>query len=116
MQQKIRIQVGDHFFTASLQEGPATKSFLKMLPFTMGMHDLNANEKFGDLPKNLPTQVVVPDGIEAGDIMLFGQNTLVLFYRSFRTTYGYTRIGKVDDPKRLEAVLGEGDVDVNWSE
>lgn len=113
MQKKIRIQVGDRSFTATLQDGPATQAFLRMLPVSIDMHELNGNEKYGDLPKSLPAKASVPDGIETGDIMLFGTKTLVLFYRSFQTTYGYTRIGKVDDPRRLEAALGEGDVEVS---
>lgn len=113
MQQKIRIQVADRSFTATLQDGPASQAFLKLLPVRIDMHELNGNEKYGDLPKGLPVKAIVPDGIETGDIMLFGTKTLVLFYRSFQTTYGYTRIGKVDDPRRLEAALGEGDVEVS---
>ena len=116
MSKKIRIQVADRIFSATLEEGPATDALLKMLPATIAMRDLNENEKYGDLPKKLPTKASVPDGIEAGDIMLFGSSTLVLFYRSFHTTYSYTRIGRVDDPKRLEAALGDGDVEVNWTE
>jgi hypothetical protein len=113
MQKKIRIEVADHVFSATLQDGPATQAFLKMLPVSIDMHELNGNEKFGDLPRNLPVKASVPDGIETGDVMLFGTKTLVIFYRSFHTTYGYTRIGKVDDPRRLEAALGDGDVTVN---
>jgi hypothetical protein len=116
MSKKIRIQAADRTFTATLEDGPATDALLKLLPVTIAMHELNENEKYGDLPKKLPPNASVPDRIEAGDIMLFGTNTLVLFYRPFHTTYSYTRIGRVDDPKRLEAALGDGDVEVNWSE
>ena len=46
--------------------------------------------------------------------MMYGSNTLVLFYKAFRTTYSYTHIGRLDDPTGLEGALGPGDIEVTF--
>jgi hypothetical protein len=78
------------------------------------MTELNGNEKFARLSVSEPTQASTPPAIRTGDLMMYGSSTLVLFYKSFRTTYSYTNIGRVDDSAGLEAALGSGNVDVTF--
>lgn len=53
--------------------------------------------------------------VHAGDLVLYESNTLVLFYRTFTTSYSYTALAKVDDPARLAAALGMRNVTVTFS-
>jgi hypothetical protein len=46
--------------------------------------------------------------------MLYGSSTLVLFYKSFSTTYSYTKIGQVEDPEGLAVALGSRNVAVTF--
>ena len=57
---------------------------------------------------------VMPGIIHAGDLMLYGNNCVVLFYETFNSSYSYTRIGALDDPSGLAAALGSGDVSVRF--
>lgn len=111
---KVRVKIGTSTFTITLLDNPTSKAFKAMLPLTIDMKELNNNEKFFDFPKTLPTNSSVPSSIQSGDLMLYGSSTLVLFYKSFSTSYSYTKIGKIDDITGLVAALGTGNVKVTF--
>jgi len=112
--QQVKIKVGSTTFTATLEGNLTAEAFKAQLPLTIKMTELNANEKFSDLPTGLPTRPSNPGTIQSGDLMLYGSRTLVLFYRTFATTYRYTRLGRIDDPQGLAAALGTGNVTVTF--
>jgi hypothetical protein len=99
-------------FDATLLGNATAAAFKKLLPLALTMTELNGNEKFARLTVSVPTRASTPPATRAGDLMMYGSNTLVLFYKSFRTTYSYASIGCVDDPAGLEAALDAGSVDV----
>lgn len=111
---KVKIKVGEKTFTATLLDNPTAGAFKALLPLTIKMSELNNNEKFAQLPKSITVNATVPASIQAGDLMLYGSNTLVLFYKGFSTSYSYTKIGKIDDVTGLVAALGTGDVTVSY--
>jgi hypothetical protein len=104
----ITIRIGDKTFAATLRDDATAAAFRKLLPRSLTMTELNGNEKFARLPVSLPTRESRPPSVQTGDLMLYGSDTLVLFYESFSTTYSYTKIGQVNDPAGLKAVLGAG--------
>lgn len=108
----MNINVGDRTFTVTLTDNETAQAFKKLLPMTITMNELNGNEKYNYLPYNLPTNAQHPGTIQAGDLMLYGSNCLVLFYDFFSSTYSYTRIGKVDNPSGLPEVVGAGSINV----
>ena len=111
---KIEIIAGNKTFYATLYDNEAAKALTAMLPLTLDMSELNGNEKYYYLDNSLPTNASRPSGIKTGDIMLYGNSCLVLFYESFSTSYSYTPIGHIDDPSGLAAALGSGSVQVTF--
>lgn len=111
---KLKILVGANVFTATLYNNATATAFKAKLPIIISMSELNGNEKYFDLSYNLPTNALNPGTIQTGDLMMYGANTLVLFYKTFSTSYNYTRLGRIDNPSGLAAVLGSGNVTVTF--
>ena len=98
--------VGEHRFAITLADTRAASAFSALLPLTLDMGELNGNEKHVTLPHPLPASASRPGTIRNGDVMLYGTDTLVVFYLTFESSYSYTRIGRVDDPAGLPQALG----------
>ena len=110
----MQIKIQNHTFTAVLEDNPAAQAFANSLPLTAKMEDLNANEKYYYLSQPLPTQPQAVHRIQSGDIMLFGSDCLVLFYKDFSTPYRYTRLARIQNPGNLAALAGKGTVKVEF--
>ena len=111
----ISLKINSKTFIVSVLDNETAKAFTDQLPLTLHMKELNNNEKFAQLSKSLPTEATIPANIQAGDLMLYGTNTLVLFYENFRTTYSYTKIGHIDNVTGLMAALGCGSISVTFA-
>ena len=111
---KIKITVNNQVFSATLQDNPTTQFLIKMLPLQLEMIELNGNEKYHQFSgKSFPSNSSVVKNIHNGDLMLFGNNYFVIFYKDFsQSSYAYTPLGKIDNPKDLAKTLGRGNVKV----
>ena len=112
---RMWLTVGERRFAITLTDNAAARAFAALLPLTLDMSDLNSNEKHVSLPKALPADASRPGTIRNGDLMLYGTDTLVVFYLTFDSSYSYTRLGRVDDPASLARALGPHRVRVRFS-
>ena len=113
---RITLEINGKKFLADLENNPSTKALLKQMPLKVKMLELNGNEKHYPLDKSLPTNSKNVGEIKVGDIKLYGDNELVLFYRNFPTSYSYTNLGKIVDTTGLAKAVGKGNVEVHWKE
>ncbi len=111
----VTVGVGSTQFSAALADTATARAFAERLPLTLDMTDVNSNEKAFELAETLPADPANRGTIRSGDLMLYGSDTIVLFYETFDTSYAYTRIGRLDDPDSLADVLGAGDVTVTFA-
>lgn len=93
----INVIIDGKIYNTILEENETAQRFANMLPQEYNMSELNGNEKYIYLDNALPTNLYNPKHIESGDIMLYGNNCLVVFYKSFDTSYSYTKIGHIEN-------------------
>ena len=93
----IKIIIDNKEYLLNLENSETTEEFLKLLPIELTMNELNGNEKYSYLNSTLPSDSHKIKEIKKGDVMLFGNNCIVLFYKDFNTNYSYTSIGHIDN-------------------
>ena len=111
----MKVQVGDTIFSATLEENVAVSALVEMMqesPVVLQMSDYSGFEKVGLLGTSLPADNSQTT-THAGDIVLYNGNQIVIFYGS--NSWGYTRLGQIDDLTGWEEALGNGDVTVTFS-
>ncbi len=114
---KMKIQVEDTTFTATLAENSSVDALGELLadgPLTLNMSDYANMEKGADLGVILP-QNNEQMNTQAGDIILYQGKTFVIYYDT--NSWSLTPIGKIDnvDAESLRTALGAGDVTVTLS-
>ena len=112
---EMNVQVGDKTFTATLEQNAAVDALVDMMrdaPVVLQMSDYSGFEKVGSLGTSLPASNSQTT-TQAGDIVLYSGNQIVIFYGS--NSWSYTRLGKIEDLTGWEDALGRGDVTVTFS-
>lgn len=112
---KMNVQVGTYTFTATLEDNSAVQELVEMMqagPVTIKMSDYSGFEKVGPIGRSLTTNNSQTT-TEAGDIVLYNGNNIVMFYGS--NSWSYTRLGKIDDLTDWETALGGGDITVTFT-
>ena len=110
---RIRIVIGGKTFLADMENNRTARAFIRLLPATLRMEELNGNEKYCYIDQTLPTDAKKPGTIRAGDLMLYGNDCVVLFYKTFRSSYSYTKIGHIHKITGMVDLLGSGNIKVS---
>ena len=110
------VEVNGEEFTATLCENRAAAELVRMMenqPVEIEMRDYGGFEKVGSLGRSLPAdnrQITT----QAGDIVLYQGNQIVMFYGS--NTWNYTQLAHIDDLTGwYEAISGRNNVTVIFS-
>jgi hypothetical protein len=88
---RMWMAIGERRFAVTLADTAAARAFAAQLPLSLEMDELNGNEKHATLPKAPPSNANRPGTLRNGDLMLYGTDTLVVFYVTFDSPYSYVR-------------------------
>ena len=97
----VKVFINDKEYKLNLYDNETVNSLVKLFPIEVTMKTLNENEVYVYLDEKLPTNSSNPKTIHSGDVMLYGDNCLVIFYKTFNTSYSYTKIGHIDNLPNL---------------
>jgi len=113
---KMKLKVGERTFTAKLYDNETSRALLAQLPMSINMTELHGQEKYYNLPEDLPANgTEAPSIIHEGDIMRWSTNCLVLFYTTYENSHsGYAKIGYIEDIDGLKEAVGTGNVQVTF--
>lgn len=114
-QNVIYLSAGNETFAVALEDNDAANALMKLLQngsVTISLNDYGGFEKVGALGTDLPADDAYTT-TQAGDIVLYQGNQIVIFYGS--NTWSYTRLGKINETEDLQAALGKGTVSVTFS-
>lgn len=112
----MKLLIHGQEFHVKLEDQDSAHQLIDRLPMQLTLHDLHQNEKYVYLDESLPSSPKAVGHIQAGDVMLFGSDCLVIFYESFSTSYTYTRIGTITDITGLKEAVGSGSVVISFQE
>ena len=110
----MNMKIGDTPVTVAWEDN-ASVDALKALcaegPRTIHLHMYGGFEQVGDIGERLPRDDVQTT-TQAGDIVLYAGDQMVVFYGS--NAWAYTRLGHITDQNAdgMRSLLGDGDVTV----
>ena len=110
----VVLTVNGETFQAAFYKNETADELVKKMPMTLSMSELNGNEKYHYFNEEFPVDEKAPGKIEAGDIMMYGSDCLVAFYKSHKTSYEYTAVGKIEDATGFAEAAGSGDVTITF--
>ena len=114
MDKTLTLVIGDTEVSVVWEENASVEALAEMVktePLTVQLSMYGGFEQVGPLGTSLPRDDVQTT-TQAGDIVLYSGNQIVVFYGS--NSWAYTRLGRITDKTadEMKALLGNGDVTI----
>ena len=101
----LLLQADNEEIEISVMNQEILQQIIGYLPQTLSLNELNGNEMYADLPFKVAAKSQDSDKVRAGDVRLYGNQTLVIFYKDHETSYRYNKIGEIKDLSQLDILI-----------
>ena len=117
MEKTLELCIGETPVAVTWEENASVEALRELAadaPLTVQMSMYGGFEQVGSLGRSLPRDDV-QTSTQAGDIVLYSGNQIVIFYGA--NSWAYTRLGRITDQDEagMRALLGGGDVSITLS-
>ena len=103
----MKIKIGRKMYCANLYETPSAEAFSSLLPLKGKATRIGA-QLWADLPPGIiPKDEEVVRQLKKGDILLFGDDTLLIVMEDMEDHRRYTAIGRVEEADQLGSLQGQ---------
>ena len=107
----MRMKINEEAVSVEWVDNASVKALQERLPITVKMSMYGGFEQVGSLGQSLPRndkRITT----NAGDIMLYSGNQIVIFYGS--NTWAYTKLGRITNktPSQLAEILSQSDATI----
>lgn len=110
---RMKIMVGSHTLTATLEDNATAQAFAAKLPIALPMMDLYGREMCYRFPDALPAEGAQTCGYEVGEIVYYPpMHSFVIMYAQNGERFQMQSIGRVEG--NVSIFNGIGDVDVKF--
>ena len=113
-EEAMKLWIGETAVAVAWEDNEAVRALRELVagqPLTIGMSMYGGFEQVGSIGTDLPRNDAQTT-TQAGDIMLYAGDQMVVFYGS--NSWAYTRLGRVTDKtdKEMAELLSNGDVTI----
>ena len=101
---KIKTIINDIIFNTTVEDNLPAKEFLEILPLNIYM-EKEKDSYAHYIEYKLDKEETIPEELNAGDILLEGNNKIILVTSTNSNKNKYTRLASIDNPDNLELIL-----------
>ena len=113
VKEKMILKINETKVPVTWESNDSVEALKSLLPLTIQMSMYGGFEQVGPIGTSLPRDDVQTT-TQAGDIVLYSGNQIVVFYGS--NSWAYTRLGHINmQREELEELLGKGNVSITLS-
>lgn len=107
MSMNATVSIGSKIYSVTAEDNYAAKAFFGRAPFSLTMSEWAENsEYYARLSEKINADgIKSPSAFEAGDIAIYKNVSLVIFYDDTKNTAGYAKIGHIAEALGLKDVL-----------